>query len=121
MIGRGALEPLLALRSRENWELSDDGKATFHKEMITEEELAKEREAAESCPVQVIHIINTETREQIINKHERAEEFGHHAQCCNGRWMGQCFLFCNPFPLRDCGGSKASDEFFPGVKVGDTG
>ncbi|MEK7157948.1 MAG: ferredoxin [Patescibacteria group bacterium] len=50
----------------ENWELSDDGKATFHKEMITEEELAKEREAAESCPVQVIHIINTETGEQII-------------------------------------------------------
>ena len=61
MIGRVHWSP--SSRSRENWELSDDGKATFHKEMITEEELQK---GAESCPVQVIHIINTETGEQII-------------------------------------------------------
>jgi ferredoxin len=50
----------------ENWEMSDDGKAIFHKEIISEEELAAEKEAAESCPVQVIHIINVDTGEQII-------------------------------------------------------
>ena len=61
----------------DNWTLIEDGKAdlTNSKEdqktgyfirEITEGELAKFKEAAESCPVNVIHIVDLETGKRII-------------------------------------------------------
>ncbi|HLC58624.1 MAG TPA: ferredoxin [Candidatus Nanoarchaeia archaeon] len=61
----------------ENWMLIEDGKADlkdskkentkgyFIRE-ITEEQLAKFKEAAEACPVNVIHIVDLETGRRII-------------------------------------------------------
>ena len=50
----------------ENWIMEDDGKSNFKKADIEEKELPKEMEAAESCPVNVIHIIDTEKDEKLI-------------------------------------------------------
>jgi ferredoxin len=61
----------------ENWELVEDGKADlkgaervddnkFHKKEIDESELDKYMEAAQSCPVTVIHITDKETGEKLI-------------------------------------------------------
>ncbi len=61
----------------DQWELVDDGKADLkdaerinenktQKKEIDESELEKYKEAAESCPVTVIHIINKETGEKLI-------------------------------------------------------
>lgn len=49
-----------------NWSMGDDNKANVAKKEIEEEELACNKEAAESCPVNVIHIINNETGEKLI-------------------------------------------------------
>lgn len=50
----------------DNWVLAKDGKADFKKEIIEEKELPANKDAAESCPVMVIHIENVETGERII-------------------------------------------------------
>ena len=63
--------------SPEFWKIVEDGKAdlTGAKKLdnnkkqeleITEKELERMKEAAESCPVNIIHIIDTETGERII-------------------------------------------------------
>ena len=52
--------------NEENWEMADDGKSKSKKNEFDEEDLPKEKEAAEACPVNVIHIVNTETNEKII-------------------------------------------------------
>jgi ferredoxin/transposase len=49
-----------------NWSMAEDGKATVGKTEITEAELEMNKEAAEACPVNVIHIINNETGERLI-------------------------------------------------------
>lgn len=58
------------------WEMHDDGKSDIigskkrddgWEEMdIDEKDFAANKEAAESCPVNVIHIVNKETKEKII-------------------------------------------------------
>jgi ferredoxin len=40
----------------ENWKMGDDGKAKPKKTEIDEKEYKKNQEAAESCPVSIIHI-----------------------------------------------------------------
>lgn len=59
----------------DQWEIVNDGKADFKgsKEKnkkftkeIDESEFAKFKEAAESCPVNVIHIIEKDTKKKII-------------------------------------------------------
>ena len=50
----------------ETWEMGDDGKSKCKKETFEESELPKQKEAAEACPVNVIHIINTENNEKLI-------------------------------------------------------
>ncbi|MBR9706764.1 ferredoxin [Candidatus Pacearchaeota archaeon] len=61
--------------SPEFWEMTDDGKTTIkggekvnsNEEMeIGEKDLASNKEAAESCPVNVIHITNLENNEKVI-------------------------------------------------------
>lgn len=49
-----------------NWEMGEDNKANVLKREIEEDELQLNKEAAESCPVNVIHIINNETGERLI-------------------------------------------------------
>jgi len=60
------------------WQIEDDGKASMQqknvkgkgtnleKRKITEDELELTLEAARSCPVNVIHIIDDETGERLI-------------------------------------------------------
>lgn len=48
------------------WSMDDEGKATQAKKEITESELKENREAAESCPVQCIHIEDLKTGERLI-------------------------------------------------------
>jgi len=50
----------------ENWKMNDDGKADFLKKEITEKELDEQMEAAEVCPVNVIHIIDKKTGKRLI-------------------------------------------------------
>ncbi|MBS3167562.1 ferredoxin [Candidatus Woesearchaeota archaeon] len=62
----------------ENWTIIEDGKADLKESKldnkkkgyfireISEEELAKFKEAAEACPVNVIHIVDLETGKRII-------------------------------------------------------
>jgi len=61
----------------ERWQMNEDGKADLiegnkNKEnteqtmIITEDELKRVKEAAEACPVNVIHIFDLETGERII-------------------------------------------------------
>lgn len=61
----------------ESWTLVEDGKADLNESNknnksgffireITEEELVKFKEAAEACPVNVIHIVDLETGKRII-------------------------------------------------------
>ena len=60
-----------------NWKMSEDNKADLNDSVqdpktrlfvkyIDESELKKWKESAESCPVNVIHIINLETGEKVI-------------------------------------------------------
>ena len=62
---------------KERWIVVDDGKADLiggerdsqnikHTLIIGEDELEKMKESAESCPVNVIHIIDEETGERLI-------------------------------------------------------
>ena len=57
------------------WEMKDDGKSSIKngkkvgdkEEMeIDEKDLPSNKEAAESCPVNVIHIVNLDTNEKVI-------------------------------------------------------
>ncbi len=48
------------------WEMADDGKANIKMQFINEDVLDINKAAASACPVTVIHIVNKETREQII-------------------------------------------------------
>lgn len=50
----------------DNWEMDDDGKSNCKNINIDEKNLEREKEAAEACPVNVIHIKDTETEEKII-------------------------------------------------------
>ncbi len=51
----------------EMWSLNEeDGKATPARTQISEEELKKNMETAEACPVNVIHIKNAKTGEKLI-------------------------------------------------------
>ena len=61
----------------ERWKMKDDGKVSIQGEgvekkdgneelIITEEELELHKEAAEVCPVNVIHIIDLETGKKLI-------------------------------------------------------
>lgn len=60
-IGAGSCVPACP----DNWSMNEDGKADCKKLEITEEELQANKDAAESCPVQVIHI-EDENGERII-------------------------------------------------------
>lgn len=57
------------------WEMAEDGKSSIkggkkvgnkEEKEIAEKDLAANKEAAESCPVNVIHIINMDTKKKII-------------------------------------------------------
>ncbi len=58
------------------WEMKDDGKVQlkngkkakgeFYEFEIAEKDLNANKEAADSCPVNVIHIVNKGTKEKII-------------------------------------------------------
>ncbi|MBU4501043.1 MAG: ferredoxin [Nanoarchaeota archaeon] len=50
----------------DNWEMADDGKSKPKKTDISEEEFECNNKAAAGCPVNIIHIKNTETGEDII-------------------------------------------------------
>ncbi len=50
----------------ENWKMDDDGKANFINEEFDDDVLEKNKAAAESCPVNIIHIVNKETGERLI-------------------------------------------------------
>lgn len=63
----------------ERWQIADDGKADIQGEDVTknddnteqqvefsEEEFQKMMDAAQACPVSVIHIIDLETKQRII-------------------------------------------------------
>jgi len=50
----------------ENWEMDDDNKAVPKKTKLEETEFESNKEAADCCPVNVIHIVDTETGERII-------------------------------------------------------
>lgn len=50
----------------ENWKMMDDGKANFLKKDIKKDDLEKNMEAAKSCPVNVIHIIDKKTKRRLI-------------------------------------------------------
>ena len=52
------------------WEMSDDGKATLkgnkeNKKQIDEKDVTKNKAVAESCPVNIIHIIDPEGKKVI--------------------------------------------------------
>jgi len=54
----------------EFWEMSDDGKSTLkgnkdNKREIDEKDVEKNKSAAESCPVNIIHIIDPEGKKII--------------------------------------------------------
>ena len=55
-----------AAAAPQNWIMADDGKADLVTKEITEAELQENMDAAESCPVMVIHIENIETGERLI-------------------------------------------------------
>ena len=71
-IGCGAC----AVIAPEFWEMNDDGKSdilngenkpnNWQEKVIGEPDFEINLEAAESCPVEVIHIIDNETKEKII-------------------------------------------------------
>lgn len=61
-IGCGACEAACP----ENWEMKEDGKSSPKKSEISEEEFECNNNAATGCPVNIIHITNTETNEKII-------------------------------------------------------
>ena len=61
-IGAAACE----LTCPENWKLADDGKANFKKKYLKKEDFEKNMEAAKSCPVNVIHIIEKKTKRRLI-------------------------------------------------------
>ena len=53
----------------DNWEMKEiDGeeKADFKKQDVEESEFEENMEAAESCPVEVIHIVDNETGKRVI-------------------------------------------------------
>lgn len=50
----------------EVWEMQDDGKPNVKIPEFDEEALEQNIEAAKSCPVNVIHIINNETGERLV-------------------------------------------------------
>lgn len=50
----------------DNWKMAEDNRADLLKKDIEEDELAANKEAAEACPVGVIHIKNNETGERLI-------------------------------------------------------
>jgi ferredoxin len=49
-----------------NWKLAEDGKADPNTKDIEEDALQCNKEAAEACPVGVIHIKNNETGEKVV-------------------------------------------------------
>ena len=49
-----------------NWEIDEDGKANAKKTEISEEEFECNNKAAAGCPVNVIHIKNKETGEEVV-------------------------------------------------------
>ena len=49
-----------------NWKMEDDGKANPVKTEFSEEEFEEQLEAAQVCPVNVIHIIDKHTGKKII-------------------------------------------------------
>ena len=61
-IGAAACE----LTCPENWKLGEDGKADFKKKYLKKEDFEKNMEAAKSCPVNVIHIIDKKTKRRLI-------------------------------------------------------
>lgn len=66
-IGCGACAAVAA----EHWEMDDEGKSvikgtTENEKEIEEKDLDANKEAAEACPVNVIHITNLENDEKII-------------------------------------------------------
>ena len=66
-IGCGAC-PIMA---PDFWEMDDDGKSNLinskdNERVIDDKDFNANLEAAESCPVEVIHIMNNETKEKII-------------------------------------------------------
>ena len=49
-----------------NWKMAEDSKADCLQTEIEEDELQCNKDAAEACPVGVIHIKNNETGERLI-------------------------------------------------------
>jgi ferredoxin len=50
----------------EVWDIASDGKASVKVPEFDQEKLEENLEAAKSCPVNVIHIINNENGEKLI-------------------------------------------------------
>lgn len=50
----------------DNWVMDSDGKSSPKKRAISDAEFKCNKEAADSCPVNVIHIIDTATKKKII-------------------------------------------------------
>ncbi|NJL44303.1 MAG: ferredoxin [Nitrosarchaeum sp.] len=50
----------------EVWEMQPDGKPVVKIPEFGDDKLEENLEAARSCPVNVIHIINTETNERLV-------------------------------------------------------
>ncbi len=47
------------------WKEGDDGKAILEREIIDEDDLQRQIEAAKACPVNVIKIVDAETGEEV--------------------------------------------------------
>lgn len=61
-IGAGTCEAVCP----KSWKIADDGKANVLIKEFDEESLKCNMDAAESCPVNVIHIIDKKTGKQLI-------------------------------------------------------
>lgn len=49
-----------------NWEMKEDGKSDCSIKDLDDSQLECNLDAAKACPVNAIHIINTETKEKLI-------------------------------------------------------
>ncbi len=50
----------------ENWKMNEDGKSDVINPEFEEKDFERNKEAADCCPVNVIHIINNENKKRVI-------------------------------------------------------
>ena len=50
----------------DNWEMKDDGKSYPKKTDLDDNDFKKNLEAAQTCPVNVIHIVESATKKKVI-------------------------------------------------------